>query len=174
MNSQEYIVKKLRQIDILPTFPKIVAEILTLIDDPMSSASDLARHMDPSMAGEVLRIANTAYFGTRSFRTITTIERAIAVIGYEHLAYIVLQMPFLGMIQGTDNTFDRKLFITHAITCGILAKLIGSSAASPVDHNEIYISGILHDIGRIIMYRYFKKEWQEMLNLIKDETHACP
>jgi len=167
MNSQEYIVKKLRQIDILPTFPKIVAEIVTLIDDPMSSASDLARHMDPSMAGEVLRIANTAYFGTRSFRTITTIERAIAVIGYEHLAYIVLQMPFLGMIQGTDNTFDRKLFITHAITCGILAKLIGSSTGSPVDPNEIYISGILHDIGRIIMYRYFRKEWQEMLDLIK-------
>jgi HD-like signal output (HDOD) protein len=169
MNIQEYIAKKLRQIDILPTFPKIVAEIVTLIDDPMSSASDLARHMDPSMAGEVLRIANTAYFGTRSFRTITTIERAIAVIGYEHFGYIVLQMPFLRMIQGTDNTFDRKLFIAHAITCGILAKLIGSSAASLVDHNEIYISGILHDIGRIVMYRYFKKEWQEMLALIKDK-----
>jgi HD-like signal output (HDOD) protein len=133
----------------------------------MSSASDLARHMDPSMAGEVLRIANTAYFGTRSFRTITTIERGIAVIGYEHLAYIVLQMPFLGMIQGTDNTFDRKLFITHAITSGILAKVIGSGVTGSVDHNEIYISGILHDVGRIIMYRYFKKEWQEMLNLIK-------
>jgi len=167
MGNQNHILKKLRQIEILPTFPKIVSEILVLIDDPMSSASDLARHMDPSMSGEVLRVANTAYFGTRSFRNITTIERAIAVIGYEHLGYIVLQMPFLAMIQGADTTFDRKLFITHAIICGSLAKLLGSHAASPVDHNEIYVSGILHDIGRIIMYRYFKKEWQEMLSLIK-------
>ena len=169
MSNQDYIVKKLRQIEILPTFPKIVGEILMLIDDPMSSASDLARHMDPSMAGEVLRIANTAYFGTRSFRSITTMERAIAVIGYEHLGYIVLQMPFLAMIQGADTTFDRKLFITHAIVCGSLAKLIGSYATGPVDNNEIYVSGILHDIGRIIMYRYFKKEWQEMLLLIKEK-----
>ncbi len=169
MIRQEQILKKLHQIDILPTFPKIVGEILMLIDDPMSSASDLASHMDPSMTGEVLRIANTAYFGTRSFRTITTIERAIAVIGYEHLAYIILQMPFLGMIQGNDQVFDRKLFITHAITCGIVAKLIGSSASVPVDHNEIYISGILHDVGRIIMYRYFKREWQEMLTLIREK-----
>lgn len=167
MNKQDRILKKLRQIDILPTFPKIVAEILTLIDDPMSSASDLARHMDPSMTGEVLRIANTAYFGTRSFRSITTIERGIAVIGYEHLANVILQMPFLGMIQGSDETFDKKLFITHAIACGALSKLIGSMAAGPADHNEIYISGILHDIGRIIMYRHFKAEWQEMMALIK-------
>ncbi len=169
MSSQDYIVKRLRQIDILPTFPKIVSEILMLIDDPMSSASDLARHMDPSMTGEVLRIANTAYFGTRSFRTITTVERAIAVIGYEHLGYIILQMPFLAMIHGADTTFDRKLFITHAIVCGSLAKVIGSHATVPVDQNEIYVSGILHDIGRIIMYRYFKKEWQEMLVLIKEK-----
>ena len=96
-------------------------------------------------------------------------ERAVAVIGYEHLGYIVLQMPFLGMIQGADKTFDRKLFITHAIVCGSLAKLIGAHATTPVDENETYVSGILHDIGRIIMYRYFKKEWQEMLTLIKEE-----
>jgi putative nucleotidyltransferase with HDIG domain len=169
MGNQDYIVKKLRQIEILPTFPKIVSEILALISDPMSSASDLARHMDPSMAGEVLRIANTAYFGTRSFRSITTMERAIAVIGYEHLGYIVLQMPFLGMIQGADTTFNKKLFITHAIVCGSLAKLIGAYATAAVDQNEVYVSGILHDIGRIIMYRYFKKEWQEVLALIKEE-----
>jgi putative nucleotidyltransferase with HDIG domain len=96
-------------------------------------------------------------------------ERAIAVIGYEHLGYIVLQMPFLGMIQGADTTFNKKLFITHAIVCGSLAKLIGAYATAAVDQNEVYVSGILHDIGRIIMYRYFKKEWQEVLALIKEE-----
>jgi HD-like signal output (HDOD) protein len=168
MSNKDYIAKRLRQIKILPTFPKIVSEILMLIDDPMSSASDLARHMDPSMTGEVLRIANTAYFGTRSFRTITTVERAIAVIGYEHLGYIVFQMPFLDMIQGADTTFDRKLFVTHAIVCGSLAKLIGFHATASVDHNEVFASGILHDVGRIIMYRYFKREWEAVLRLIKE------
>ncbi len=168
MGNKDFITKKLRQIEILPTFPKIVSEIIMLINDPMSSASDLARHMDPSMAGEVLRIANTAYFGTRSFRTITTMERAIAVIGYEHLGYIVLQMPFLGMIHGADKTFDRRLFITHSIVCGSLAKLIAAHTTVPVDQNEVYVSGILHDVGRIVMYRYFKKEWQEMMALIKE------
>ena len=167
MVTQEQIRKKLKQIDILPTFPKIVTGILALIDDPMSSASDLARHMDPSMTGEILRIANTAYFGTRSYRTIQTIERAIAVIGYEHLAYVVLQMPFLGLLNRSDNTFDRDRFITHAVVTGILAKSIGFNASSPVDHNEIYISGILHDVGKIIMYRYFKREWEEMNGLIE-------
>ena len=82
MVTEEYIVAKVRKLAILPTFPKIVSEIIGLIEDPMSSASDLARHMDPSMTGEVLRIANTAYFGTSNFRRIYSVERAIGRSGF--------------------------------------------------------------------------------------------
>jgi HD-like signal output (HDOD) protein len=163
------IVRRLRKIDMLPTFPHIVEEVVGIIDDPMSSASDLAKHMDPSMIGEILRIANTAYFGTRNFRNISTIEHAIAVIGYEHLTHVVLQMPFLHMVNGSDKSFDRKEFVRHSILCGVAAKAL-SLAAGKGDSSQIYLSGIMHDVGTIIMYRYFRKEWDQVLALIQDRS----
>jgi HD-like signal output (HDOD) protein len=165
--TSDVILARLRKIGILPTFPYIVSGVASVIEDPMSSASDLARHMDPSMVGEVLRIANTAYFGTRNFRQITTIERAIAVIGYDHLAHVLLQMPFLSMVQGTDKTFDRRGFVKHAITCGVVSKVM-SSALRMGNPNEVFISGIMHDIGMIIIYRYFQGAWQKILSLVAE------
>jgi HD-like signal output (HDOD) protein len=164
----DYINNKLKKIELLPTFPNIVGEVLSIIEDPMSSASDLAKHMDPSMVGEILRIANSAYFGTRNFRNIATIEHAIAVIGYKQLSHIILQMPFVSMLNGDDKGFDRNKFIKHSIVCAALSDAI-SSAASLGNPNETYISGIMHDIGVIIIYRYFKDQWDSINALILDE-----
>jgi HD-like signal output (HDOD) protein len=166
---QTDIAGRLRKIIMLPTFPNIVGEVISVIEDPKSSASDLARHMDPSMVGEVLRIANTAYFGTRNFRNITAIEQAIAVIGFEHLSYTVLQMPFLTMVKGDGDVFDRRDFIKHSITCGVMGRCL--SAAFPVaDANEVYVSGIMHDIGAIVMYRYFKDQWRSIAFIMENEN----
>jgi HD-like signal output (HDOD) protein len=164
----DYILNKLKKIELLPTFPNIVGEVLAIIEDPMSSASDLARHMDPSMMGEILRIANSAYFGTRNFRNIATIEHAIAVIGYKQLSQIILQMPFVSMVNGNDKTFDRNKFIRHSIICGAVSDAVSSSTflGNP---NEAYISGIMHDIGIIVIYRYFKDQWDSIDVLIKDK-----
>jgi len=164
----DYIRKKLKKIELLPTFPNIVREVLNIIEDPMSSASDLAKHMDPSMVGEVLRIANSAYFGTRNFRNIATMEHAIAVIGYKQLSHIILQMPFVSMVKGDDKGFDRDKFIRHSIVCGALSDAI-SQAAFLGNPNDAYISGIMHDIGIIIIYRYFKDQWDSINTLMLDK-----
>lgn len=156
---------KIRKINILPTFPDIVDGIINLIEDPMSSASDLAKNMDPSMVGEVMRVANTADFGMRSFRKITTIEHAIAIIGYEHLSHILLQMPFLKMVRVNDEAFDRNGYIRHSIACGVMAKIMSTTLHIANPH-EVYISGIIHDIGIIIIYQHFRHSWNAINSLV--------
>lgn len=165
MVSLDYTLTRIKQIDILPTFPDIIGSIIKIIEDPMSSASDLARKMDPSMVGEVMRVANTAYFGTRNFRNISTIEHAIAIIGYDHLSYILLQMPFLTMVQADDEAFDRVGFIRHSISTGVVAKVISSTLHMGNPH-EVYISGIVHDIGTIIIYQNFRKAWNQISSMV--------
>jgi HD-like signal output (HDOD) protein len=161
----DYIFDKLSRIDMLPTFPDIVGKVAGIIEDPTSSASDLAQHMDPSMVGEVLRIANSAYTGTESFKKITGLEHAIAVIGLKDLLYIILHMPFISMTKGDGGTFDRKKFISHSILCGVLAKGI-SSKLHMGDPNEVYLGGIEHDVGVIVIYRYFEEEWRAIAKLM--------
>ncbi|OPY73276.1 MAG: HDOD domain protein [Syntrophorhabdus sp. PtaU1.Bin058] len=168
----DYILNKLKKVDMLPTFPGTVGTVMSLIQDPMSSAADLAKNMDPSMVSEVLRIANTAYFGTKNFRNISSIEHAIAIIGLEHLSSIVIQMPFISMVKG-DTAFDREKFMEHSIMCGVLSKAISLSVRLG-NPNEVYIGGMMHDIGAIIFYRYFRNEWDRAYSLVRDRGMTWP
>lgn len=167
---REEILNRLRKIDVLPTFPAVVGEVIRVIEDPMSSAADLARSMDPSITGEILRIANTAYFGTRNFRKITSIEHAIAIIGLAQLSQIILHMPFLSMMR-SDGAIDQKKFVRHSMTCGILSKVI-SRTLHVGDEHVVYIGGLMHDIGSIVIYRYFLDEWKEINRLHRENGMA--
>ena len=46
---REYILEKLGKIDVLPTFSGTVGEVINIIEDPMNSATDLVKSMDPSI-----------------------------------------------------------------------------------------------------------------------------
>lgn len=163
---RDEILRRLRKIDVLPTFPAVVGEVISVIEDPMSSAADLAKNMDPSMASEVLRIANTAYFGTRSFRKIVSIEHAIAIVGLEQISQIILHMPFLSMMQG-EGEHDREMFVRHSMICGILSRVV-SRTLHAGDEHSVYIGGLMHDIGAIVIYRYFHDEWAAIKRLVHE------
>ncbi len=140
---------------------------MNILADPKSSASDLVRHMDPSLIGEVLKVANSAYFGRKNFRGIGTVEQAVAAIGYTGISSLVLQMPFLSMVEKEDSLFDRKGFMRHALSCGILARTV-SSIFRMGNPNTVYVSGMLHDIGIIVIYQYFKEE-SKRINVLMEQ-----
>jgi HD-like signal output (HDOD) protein len=161
-----HITDRLKQIEFLPMFPQIAGDMMDLLADPKSSASDLVRHMDPSLVGEVLKVANGAYLGRKNFRGIGTVEQAVAAIGYTGLSSLVLQMPFLSMVGEGDILFDRHGFMRHSLSCAILARTMSSilHMGSP---STVYVSGMLHDIGIIVIYQYFKEEFDRINTLME-------
>lgn len=168
MGDEKTILERLKNIELLPTFPNIVHDVLRIIEDPMSSASDIAKHMDASMVGEVLHIASSAFYNRGGVRKISSIEQAIALIGYEHLAHIILQMPFLVLTKKEDKFMNLRGFLTHSTMCGMISKAI-SSVTLLGNPNETYIAGIIHDVGMIIIYRYFYEEWKKIFSLVHEK-----
>jgi len=160
------IVNGLKRIEMIPTFPNIVKEVMDVIENPLSSASDLVTHLDPPMVSEIMKVANSAYYGTRNFRKISSVEHAIAIIGFEQLSFIILQMPFISLINEKDRAFDRFKYISHSLITGAIGKGISESLKLG-NPNEVYISGIMHDLGIIVLYRYFKEEWKAITSLME-------
>ena len=169
----DYIRDRIAQIEFLPTFPCVAGEVMKIIEDPRSSASDLVTHMDPSLVGEVLRAANSAYCGRETFRRSESVEQAVAAIGYSGLSSIIPQMPFLSMIDGENTLFDRKGFVRHSLSCAVFAETVASvfGLGNP---KAAHLSGTLHDIGIIIVYQFFKEEWQKINVLMEQRAWGRP
>ena len=74
---REYILDRTGKIEVLPTFFGTVGEVINVIEDPMSSAADLAKSMAPSMTVEALRAASMAYSGTGNFSDVSSIGNVL-------------------------------------------------------------------------------------------------
>jgi putative nucleotidyltransferase with HDIG domain len=150
----------------LPTLPIIVPEVLRLVADQHASAGDLARVIgsDQSLASRILRLANSAFYGFR--REILTINHAIVLLGFETVKNLVLASTVFDILgEGESGKhFDRELFWLHAAATGVAARLVARTLRI-IDPEAMFVGGLLHDVGKVVLDRYFGRHYAEAARL---------
>ena len=163
----------------LPTLPMIFLKMNETIAKPNSSATDIARVIssDTSLSARLLRIVNSAFYGFPS--RIDSVSRAVAIMGTRQLSTLASGVTIINMFKDIpSDIIDMKSFWKHSIACGVHARIIASYQG--IQNTErLFLSGLLHDIGRLILYNYAPdhavyaltkaKRAQSMLNEIEYE-----
>lgn len=74
----------LKRVNDIPSLPQFVIETLKKLDDPKSSAADVANKLsrDEGLVIRVLRLANSAYYGLS--RRISSVSEAISFLGVQN------------------------------------------------------------------------------------------
>lgn len=152
--------------DDIPSLPTIFHQINSSVNDPRSSMRDIAQIIsaDQSLSARLLRLVNSAFFGFPS--KIDTISHAVTIIGTKQLRDLALATTVIQMFKGIPSDLIRvKPFWEHAIGVGIGSRLLASYKKMPnIEH--FFVSGLLHDIGRLILYGHSPEEARAAL------THA--
>lgn len=157
----------------LPTLPVIVNNIVNATADPKTSTEDLAEiiYNDQAIANKLLRLANSIYYGQRI--KIDTIKRAISVIGFDEVVGITLGMSVLSAFADKSSglSLDMKALWIHAIGCATAAKEIANRTNTAIA-KKIFIPGLLHDMGKVILSIHFRDEYNKarLLAMEKRET----
>ncbi len=140
------------EVDKLVSLPDIYYRLEEAIVDPTTTTdriADLLRS-DPDLCARMLRMANSAFY---SFPTrIETIERAVSTIGLRQIRELVLVTSVIKAFEGIPpGTVNMNTFWEHSVAVGIMARELGRHTAQP-NAEAFYIPGLLHDIGRLVMY----------------------
>jgi len=147
----------------LASLPHIFTEINRVISDPRSSAIHVADVIskDPNLTTKLLRIVNSAFYGFPS--KIDTISRAVTILGGRQLSTLALGTSVLEIFKDIPaDLVDMKSFWEHSFACGIAARMI-ASYKNIVNTERLFVAGLLHDIGRLVNYRYLPHQGREML-----------
>ncbi len=137
------------EIESLPTFPEHIMELQALCDNPESSINAITKkiHTDPSLAADVLKIANSAGFITG--KRIESISDAVIIIGMRNLKSILVATASRRILDSRYKRYEsiwdhcnRAAFYGRAI-----AELTGNQKIS----DQVFIAGLLHDIGKIAL-----------------------
>jgi putative nucleotidyltransferase with HDIG domain len=168
MMSPEQIREKVQSIIQLPALPTIAMEVVDMVDNPKTSASKLGKLIstDQALTAKVLKIANSPFYGFP--RKISTIDFAIIVLGYDALKEIVISISLVSSLQRKgDQVFDAKAFWDHSITSGVLARRLARDLGYRVS-GEVFVGGLLHDMGISVLHRYFKNEYKRIVEILRE------
>jgi len=152
----------------LPTLPAIYARIAELTADPDTGAKDIEEVIenDQALAGKLLKLVNSAFFGFPV--EIKTISRAVMIVGFKALSQLAMSASVLNMFpEGDAAALDYKALWPPAIGTAILARRIAQQQEVGAPE-ELFLAGLLHDIGALVLARHLQDEFPEVLRETRD------
>jgi HD-like signal output (HDOD) protein len=171
MAGKSELRRKIEQITNLPTLPEIVSHILQIVNDPETSAKEIARAVsqDPPLSAKILRLANSAFYGMP--RSVTSINSAVVLLGTKVIRTIVLSLTVFDMFPGDNHSslFNRTAFWRHSTSCAFLCRFLAEQmdGVFPFYAEEAFCGGLLHDLGKIVMEQYLHEDFHRALGHAK-------
>ena len=164
--------KVIEKIDDLPTLPRTVLKITGLVNDPKSSAKDLARVItdDQVLTVRLLKLVNSSFYGFP--QRISTVTGAIVLLGFDAIRNLLLTTSVFDLFanRNRQKKQDQERFWDHSLGCAVGAKVIGDYLRHD-KIEELFVSGLLHDIGKIVEMMFLPDDFEKIVAAVnRDNT----
>ncbi len=161
----DLLKKILSRIDEFPTLPTIYQTLSDVMANPRSTANDVAAVIaeDQSAASKILKAANSSIYGFRG--RVSSISQAILYIGFEEVKNLIMAMSVIDMFKRSKPTgnFNPVDLWKHSIGVGVITRYLGMNVKAQ-NLESYFLAGVLHDIGKLIFYRYLPDEYEQTIN----------
>lgn len=163
------IARCLTTIRNLPSIPAIIYEVSKLLNNSKTSAVDLGKVIsrDQGLVAKILTVANSPLYGLP--RRVATIEFAIVILGFDHIKNIVIALSMIESFRNTKyDNWDSQSYWNHSLITATAAKRIADELRYPKP-GEAFTAGLLHDIGIILIQKYFNKEFNLICEIVDSQ-----
>jgi putative nucleotidyltransferase with HDIG domain len=150
--------------------PQVIIKTQEVISDSKADAKKIAEVIgtDQSIATKVLKVANSAYFGMSG--KISSISHASVVLGHKILEEIVTLAGAEGILAGKlpGYGYDSQDLWKHSLAVAFASKIIANSK-NPGLVKEAHMTGLIHDVGKIILDSYIVEKKAEIESFMEKE-----
>ena len=158
----------LKKVNTLAPLPKILQEVLQLLNDINTSPHTLSKAIskDQSVVLKILTIANSPFYGLT--KRVSSIEFAIMILGYDEIRNIVSALSLMeSMKNKSDQYLDQKKFWMHSYLTATIAKKLAMDMGLE-KHAEAFIAGLLHDLGISVIHRFMHSDFVSIHELVNN------
>lgn len=167
MNPVTYdiLTQRIKQLGNLPAMPSILATLCETLSQK-SSQIDVEKVVqqilyDKSLAAQCLRLANSALFRQRG--DVTSVREAVLALGLWRIRDLVFSCSLPMMFANVKTTVGKEIFWRHSLGTAMVAHGLGEELGAKYPE-DIYLAGLLHDIGILVNGVLFVEEYREVLD----------
>lgn len=134
----------------LPTISEVGHALISTLDNEDASAKSVAAIIarDPALTAKLLRLANSARFG--SSRNVSSLDEAIALAGMAHIRTLALAACFAESFPALPG-LDSDEFWKSSMACAGYAKWLSGGVG--VDGGEAWLAGMMLRLGELLIYQ---------------------
>lgn len=149
--SQSIAEQALERVGHLGTLPQMTMRIISLVEDPESTAGDLHDVVasDPVLGTRILKVVNSAFYGLSG--EVSTLQRAIVLLGLNAVKNIAIAASLSKLFRGGKvcPNFDARQLWSHAVVTGAAGRLVSRKAGLHLDE-EAFLAGLVHNVGILV------------------------
>lgn len=144
----------------IPPQPAILLEIDRLINSPNNQLAAIGKLItkDVGLTAAIFKLVNSSFY--KSPTPITSIQKAITVLGLSQVSNLIKGLSLRGAIGGNELAYEKFWERSDEIAtlCAIIANKQLSACNIPVD--QAYMAGLFHECGVPILMQRFPQYCQ--------------
>lgn len=164
--TKQVVDQALASIGDIATLPEVTIKIIEIVEDPKSTAHDLHKVIknDPALSVKVLKVVNSAFYGLPG--QIASVDRAIILLGLSAVKNIAIAASIARLFKGKriSRQFSATDLWRHSLAVAVVARSIGRCSPNPVLPDELFLAGLIHDIGILVERQSFPDQFTEVIN----------
>lgn len=160
----------LKSVNTIPAFPATGNKVAQLLNKPDYSVTEVANviKFDPSITANILKMANSAYFGSR--HKISTINDAVVYLGQKNLLRAIQTAGVSKYYKkGAYGYYDKVTDLwEHSVAVALMSQIISKKITGQED-TTLYTAALLHDVGKIIMGEFVRDSLVKISALVSTQ-----
>ncbi len=160
----------------LRSINQTLSSLLNSDDSFMAQIAEVIR-LDPTLTARVLDLVNSIFFGSKDTQQVSNVEEASLFLGLSRISELIIATPIIEDIQEFGKqagVIDWTEFWRHSIGSAIMTReLLAAADVQWADEGD-YISGLVHNLGKIIMAVTFPEQFGKLCKITgKDPADIC-
>jgi len=161
----DFLLRRMRHKSDFPALSESVSIINKIIaSGGQDSFEKLSRTIlkDVALTNKILKLVNSAYYGQHDGGKITTVSRAVVILGLDALRNVSVTLMLFDHMQNKALVTQLKDEFLRALFSAILAKGIAARVVTRGETEEAFICAMFHNLGRMLSLFYFPEETREI------------
>lgn len=155
----------------VPVLPAVYQEIVDLLARESSTVEALGQIVmkDPGLTANILKLVNSAYFGLR--QEVSDPAEAVSFLGVETLKSLALLHGVFQQVQSFPACISRAHLWQHSLDLAAASREIARREGfDRAAQSACYTSGLLHDVGLLVLGSGFPKEYGLIAETLRQGT----
>ena len=159
--------KVLKKLSAFPSMPKAAIKLRALISEEDVSINEIEKILrhDPGLAANVLRLANSAFFGMPA--KVTTLKHAVILLGVKRFSKIAVGACMYKTMDTAVEGYGLspgELWL-HSIAVSTTAEALAKNRKL-AETNDFFTPALLHDLGKLVLGKFVKAEQPKIDSLV--------